>query len=434
MRNELIDKFDASRPDGDLIKVVMDNSKEEALQRYERPFYDMQNGSGSMGWYKMLCRTPALFNRSQFAVFRAVHQWRDTIARQEDESVHQVIPKHVLYNIARELPTDMPSLLGCSHPMSKSFQKRKGELLGVIRQAKASGATGPEMSDFMQTISPLYSDRMMKASGGGKVSTTSTVADKDALPPPQITESGLPGKTDSSRFWGPNVKRNATTRRLPLIRMRHESLRLALPLPQLTAEVFEDLKTTEQGPTETAQTNLGARAEHQYVKDRKRKEDDVFVIKQASGSRKRKVTELDGHPELISPYSNGESVAEGVLTKDDGMEISSSIAKAEGSMTITGMPRLTREQKQERRQEEKRLEKEKSLQEGGVPDSKRLGEVQAFDYANAPSVLQAKQTDNDRAVASKSVNPYVKSLDAPKVMRKSYPKKEIGGKSFTFKS
>ena len=141
LRNELIEKSDSSQPDGNLIEVVMNNSKEEALQRYERPLYDPQRGLGAMGWYNMLCRTPALFSREQFAVFRAVHQWRDKIARQEDESLHHIMPKHVLYSIAREMPLDMPSLLGCSHPMSNIFQKRKKDLLGVIKNAKMVGAT-----------------------------------------------------------------------------------------------------------------------------------------------------------------------------------------------------------------------------------------------------------------------------------------------------
>ena len=125
MRNELLDRSTGSPEVGDLIKIVMDRSKEEALQRYERPFYDIQRGSGPMGWYNMLCRTPGLFTREQFAVFRAVHQWRDQVAREEDESVHVIMPKHVLYNLAKELPGDMPSLLGSSHPMSNSFRKRK---------------------------------------------------------------------------------------------------------------------------------------------------------------------------------------------------------------------------------------------------------------------------------------------------------------------
>ena len=62
-------------------KSVTYLSKEEALQRYERPVYNALTGEGPGGWYDQLSRNSALFCKEQFAVFRAVHQWRDAAER-----------------------------------------------------------------------------------------------------------------------------------------------------------------------------------------------------------------------------------------------------------------------------------------------------------------------------------------------------------------
>lgn len=413
MRNELIDNSDLSQPDGDLIEVVMNNSKAESLQRYERPLYDKQRGSGSTGWYNMLYRTPALFNREQFAVFKAVHHWRDSVARQEDESVHMIMPKRVLYKIARETPMDMPSLLGCSHPMSKPFQQRKEDLLGVIKRAKIAGATGPEMKEVMQAIGPVFSNYTADISGAQTIipseGTNALTLNKESV-------GALPMRSNSSRFWGPFAFRNMN----PKLGLS-ESPRLALPLPQLNAQVFEDPKTPGTPASDIPPASPGARVEHQYTKDRRPKQDDVSVVKQAGGSRKRKAT---GIPEPPEPALSEENEK---LENGDEMEIS---IHGDHEQPQAEKDRK-REEKRERRYERKRLKQERSvlLTDTGVDGS---GAPEAFDYANAPSVLHTKKKDGGVAGASPSFNPYAKSMDAPKGMRKT--KKEIGGKSFTYKS
>ena len=82
--------------------------------------------------------------------------------------------------------------------------------------------------------------------------------------------------------------------------------------------------------------------------------------------------------------------------------------------------------------EKKRLKRAKKQEVNGA--ATHDDEItEAFDYANAPSILHARQSTADRiAAASKGVDPYAKSMDAPKGMRKS--KKESAGKSHTFKS
>lgn len=428
MRNELIDKSDTSQENRDLIEIVMNRSKEETLQRYEHPFYDIERGSGPMGWYSMLCRTPALFNREQFAVFRAVHQWRDQVAREEDESVHAVMSKHVLYNLAREMPIDMPTLLGCSHPTSKRLKNRKSEILAVIQKAKISGHKGPDMKEFMHTMQPMTADRFSQAKGAEQI-VPALVTAKMALPPqPQRNPSRLPAQSKDSHFWGSTVPHGMD--RGAVAQVPRGTVFLALPMPQLTAQIFEDTKVAGVNTDEWSQTSSVARAEHQYVKNRKAKADEVFVVKNAGGPRKRKATGSYEAP--TTTYLKSESnAADNAQEHAHEIDVSSFIEKdrqQDQDTRMNGVFGETKEEKRVRRLRSKRLKKE-SLQ-GKENTKSQDPREEPFDYANAPSVLHA-QRDSNRMVTGKEINPYTKSSDAPTGVRMA--KKGQEGKSFTFK-
>ena len=424
MRNELIDKSKASQENGDLLDIVMDRSKEEALQRYERPFYDERCGSGPMGWYNMLCRTPALFNRDQFAVFRAIHQWRDQIARKEDESVHVIIPKHALYNLAREMPVDMPSLLGSSHPMSRSFKNRKSEVLAVIQKARTLSHKEPDMKEFMHTMQPVTADRFSKVNGPRQV--LPELAIKKLAFPPQLQRKPktLPAQSRDSRFWGSTVQNNADRRLTPP--SPKETVCLNLPMPRLTAEILKDIKAADLDTDEWPQTSTGARAEHQYMKQMVSKTDEHIDVKEPGVSRKRKATDSSESLNPVSSIldSNATSHTQGHTDKVNHPVTMENQDQGDRKIAVLSEKE---EGKRSRRVESKRLK------EGSQGDkdakSQRPREVEPFDYANAPSVLHASRGSNWMTTGSE-FSPYIKSSDAPKGMRKA--KKEQEGKSVTF--
>lgn len=419
LRNELVEKSNSSEPGGDLVEVVMNKSKAEALQQYERPLYDSDHGLGTMGWSSLLYRTPALFNREQFAVFKAVHQWRDSVARQEDESVHAVMPKHVLYKIARAIPTDEASLYGCSHPMSKPFMKKKKSLLKAIQQAKLVGATGPDMKDVLQAIQPFYVERHTGASTDHR--SASVFQDLTQAPAPSNPQSqpNIIARTKESLFWGPLVMGNSSKQGLE-VKCDHESICLSLPLPQLTAELYEDSKFTRS--TGSLLKDPGAHFEHLSVKSKISEDENLFVVKQASSSQKRKASESNGRLDIALPSANCHVVG----NNDQDTDISGmapSIENPGQSAELNEKKRFKAAKKEARRLDKAR--QADAMIVGEVP-----GNVEAFDYSNAPSVLHARRSDN-HPDGSKSANPYLKSMNAPKGMRKT--KMEAGGKSFTFK-
>jgi exosome complex exonuclease RRP6 len=66
--------------------------------------YDGENGLNSSGWVNVIkkCREP--LNEISFALFKRLHEWRDIIARKEDESHRFVLSNHFLFTLSRVMP------------------------------------------------------------------------------------------------------------------------------------------------------------------------------------------------------------------------------------------------------------------------------------------------------------------------------------------
>ena len=414
MRNELIDKSNLSQQDSNLIEIVMDRSKEETLQRYERPFYDAQRGSGPMGWYNMLCRTPALFNQEQFAVFREVHQWRDRIAREEDESVHVVMPKNVLYNLAREMPVDMPTLLGWSHPISKSFKNRKSDLLAVIKKARKLGHKDPDMREFMHPMQTMSVGRFSNSDRAEQLVPALATA-KVALSPHRTS-----AESRNSHFWGSVPPNNIGRQVVEGVSM--ESPCLALPVAQLTAEVSEATEAAGANINDRSETSPAARAGN-----RKSTVSDVFVAKEVRGACKTKATSYNfPNPLYSSQESNS---ADNAQEKADEVDAAPNINHEEQQYQNSRASNKPTENTRAWRLESKRPKTER-LQGNEVAEIQKPREVEPFDYARAPSVLHA-QGESNGMVIGKDTYPHTKSSDSPRGLRRA--RKEQEGKSFTFK-
>ena len=409
MRNELIEASDQSQPDGNLIEVVMQNSKQESLQRYERPVYDAEGGRGINGWFNALRRSSSTFNREQFAVYRALHQWRDEVARREDVSPAMIVPNRVMHNIARELPSDVLSLTGCcygAYQSSESLRKHKENMSEVVQNARAAGITGPDMQDIFDDTKITPSSSAIQPVSKDLAQSTSD--EKQAQTASLGANAALPVKSEESIFWGPIIGITSTSERKT---QRHvENLQLALPLPNLTAEVF--VRPDMQGNMNSGLSKAPKhRVEHQFSKAAKPEDDGIFIVKDTAGSRKRKVVETTS--DLASEHAQNGANEEPV-----------------DEMAVDVEGQAAEEERAERKGEKAERKAERKRQ--ALVEASRKAEETPFDYANAPSVLHAKQSqEGKRKMASKGANPYAKSLDAPKGMRRA--QKEAPGKSFTFK-
>ncbi len=412
IRNELLAKSLKANASDNLIDDVHESSKGEALQRYERFFYDAKNGTGMGGWNNMLARSSDRFDRQQFAVLRAVHQWRDRVAREEDESTHHILTNRALNLIAKEMPTELPRLQSCCQPSHFSTKKRAHDLLTLVRTAKAEGLSGPEIHDLVVPRGHARVNNLNLSSlAASALSTKQISASLDS------STGNNPATTHVSQFWGATIGRFVPDRKRVQTIKRNEP-RLALPLPPLTAQVFEtkslDGPTTPIGRT----TEPGAQVEHEYTKKRKSQEDDVFVVKRMGSSKKRKTAGTQDGPEPVTVEDMARR-GNGTADKEPG--------NSESELQHDELKEGDRSKSQQRRRK-KELLQEAGKVDGGV----EKGEMEAFDYEKAPSVLHARREHGGSTGAKRGVDPYSKSLDAPKGMRKV--QREVPGRSMTYQS
>jgi exosome complex exonuclease RRP6 len=407
MRNELIERSDFSKPDheGDKLWDVLQKSTEVALQRYEHPQYDAELGQGAMGWYRLLSRTPALFSREQFAVFKAVHQWRDTVAREQDDSVHFVMPNHQIFSLAKAMPSTRLALMGVAQPTTQTVRLRADELLNVIVRAQEAGKNGPDMMETLSRVEPQLPTRTIAAQKALAAQASAEQQNRATkIVPPAST---IPIRTPSSTFWGNAFESSAWDR--PSSTTPTNGITLSVPLPPLTAEIFADpadiLASTTTEDVESSPAQLPPQPEEEP-------EDSTFVLKDLS--RKRKRAEAAQEPQDNMAAQSDE------VTLDFSEEASRAQSKAERKAAKKAAKRAAKQSG--------------DIENGQVEEAGGAEEEEAFDYASAPSLLNPPRENlskRDRKKKQKQVNPYAKSLDAAKGMPRT--QKEKAGKSMTFR-
>ncbi|TIB66956.1 hypothetical protein E3P77_01885 [Wallemia ichthyophaga] len=102
LRNTLIKK---STKKYNMLKDVLDRSAQLSAKTHYRDLYDYETGKGFNGWYNLALKWNKRMEPALIEVFRRLHQWRDELARKEDESVHLVLSNHQLYDLALKQPT-----------------------------------------------------------------------------------------------------------------------------------------------------------------------------------------------------------------------------------------------------------------------------------------------------------------------------------------
>ncbi|CAG8520332.1 2307_t:CDS:10, partial [Scutellospora calospora] len=109
-----------------LLKVTLDRSAEISLKCYETYRYD-HSGDGPNGYQKLLAKWSLPLNRQQvLAVFKVLHAWRDSKAREEDESIAY-------------MPEDSKDITAfCRNIVPPLVRENTLELVNLITEAKNS--------------------------------------------------------------------------------------------------------------------------------------------------------------------------------------------------------------------------------------------------------------------------------------------------------
>ncbi|ERT02694.1 exosome complex exonuclease RRP6 [Sporothrix schenckii 1099-18] len=204
VRNELASKSDPTNPEKDLISYVLKKSKEVSLSRHEALLCDPETGMGTRGWLNNLLKTYTLLSGEQFAVYRALYQWRDDLARRLDESPGFLMPVRVLSDIARILPPDRKALLSLLHNTARVTKSSMNELFTLIQDAQARGATGPTSIEFLRSDAVgalVKANRHFNLSASHAAGTSTGAAlekPKNVEPLPNVTEL----RSTFSQLWG----------------------------------------------------------------------------------------------------------------------------------------------------------------------------------------------------------------------------------------
>ncbi|KIW00363.1 hypothetical protein, variant [Verruconis gallopava] len=483
LRNELIDSSNVGQPDGDLLDYVLRESKRYGLQRYENPFYDAENGLGPMGWYRQLIRTPALLSKQQFSVFRAVHQWRDNMARKEDESLFYVMSNHLLQTIAREMPVTKENLLAATPANAHIVRQYADQLVAVIAEAKERGEDGPEMRDVLAR-SDQKADQQHNSRIAARDAITAAIKTKIAATEADQPVAVLPSsvlsrpiavdldavKSDSSSFWGSTLASVTQARRMTTT----PDVKLTLPMPEVSADVFAPNATTpaksEIRPMspETPKTPPATESQALVQAPPPAEPNDVFVLREKGGkrSKKRKAQEperqgdelkagLDEVGIFNEKDQGGKKKAKAQdQRRNESIELKKTSVHGQTEGFLSALkgssvpaPNAAQSQTTSAPMSKKQIKRDKKgdkasgfmaalMGSSAQAEKDAEAEEEPFDYANAPSVLNTAAIESGKKKGKKGkmdgFDPYKKALDTKKGVPKG--QRERTGMSGTFKS
>ncbi|MDP2439710.1 MAG: HRDC domain-containing protein [archaeon] len=127
LKNELIVRGNETL---NLLRSTLLRSKELTKLRYEK---EPLTSSSHLNVYN---KSNFIFNPVQMSVFTKLFQWRDTIARQEDESTRYILPNHILLHIAHVSPITTEQLFHCCQVIPPYLRIHALEIVDIINEAK----------------------------------------------------------------------------------------------------------------------------------------------------------------------------------------------------------------------------------------------------------------------------------------------------------
>lgn len=420
MRNELLQQT-AEESGYNLMNQVLDRSKETSLRRHETSTYDAENGQGPFGWYNLLIRQSAgKFSKEQFAVFRAVHKWRDEMARREDESSLFVMSNATLFDIARRIPPDPKALHSLVDSTSHIAKREAFNLFKIISKAKAQGVNGPTVTEVIRSNAP-------PTMGIGEVA-------KSVLPQLRSNDAGASGIQDVvsqiSKLWG---KVPISSRWEESSTAKTRAVQFELPWAQFikSGKVLEVIDTPAQEPVAQMEESIIHLEENQAA-------DSEFTLK---AGLKRKAPEIESDSEsgeVDDTPSKPKSTSTAFLDTDEiAVPDSDDSEEQRRERKAKKAEKKARKEalKEERRQAKKltrRAKKEASTDAAEISGKggDEEDEDEPFDYSKAKSVLNASRAANSAPQAAR-FNPYGMTIDGPKPARKMHGEKP--GKSATFR-
>ncbi|XP_030517572.1 protein RRP6-like 2 [Rhodamnia argentea] len=145
MRNELLAL--SGNSDGALVEVYK-RSYDLCMQLYEK---DLWTDTSYLSIYGL---QGAGFNAQQVAVVAGLYEWRDLVARGEDESTGYILPNKTLLEIAKQMPVTTGKLLRLVKSRHPYVERNLASVVSIIRNAIQN-------SDAYEPMVELLKERRM---------------------------------------------------------------------------------------------------------------------------------------------------------------------------------------------------------------------------------------------------------------------------------
>ncbi|CAK9297282.1 unnamed protein product [Gordionus sp. m RMFG-2023] len=112
-----------------LIYYVFNKSRRLCQKVYCKPYYSQEF------FEQLLKRQNKRFNVRQMFVLKQLNEWRDGIARKEDESPFYVLSNNTMLYIAEVLPKNYMNLLGCCNPVPPLLKQNIHQVQSIVQNA-----------------------------------------------------------------------------------------------------------------------------------------------------------------------------------------------------------------------------------------------------------------------------------------------------------
>lgn len=147
MRQELINQgIKNGLKQNDLLKSAYNKSREVTLQVYSKPILKDNN------YYILTSKNKQLMNETRYRVLLDMLQWRDDVAREEDENPKQyILENDVLFEIVRDLPQTTNDLQAIKKfHQYKQAKRRQNDIINIILKhtrdnAETAAGTQPKL-------------------------------------------------------------------------------------------------------------------------------------------------------------------------------------------------------------------------------------------------------------------------------------------------
>ena len=163
-------------PRHSLLRDVLSRSEETSLRLHLTENYDDEEGTGPGGWdtiarkWNRVAFTNVAYRSIPKSIYLRIHDWRDRVAREEDESTayalrwglssitfthmgcRYILPQHYLFQLAEQPPNDLPALLNIFRAVPPVIKRRANELLDEIR---VGGSGSKDISGAQKIVADL---------------------------------------------------------------------------------------------------------------------------------------------------------------------------------------------------------------------------------------------------------------------------------------